>query len=48
MANNTLHLKRIVAPGPGGCIPIVGALLSVILGRLRQDEDEEEEADDRA
>ena len=48
MANSFLQHNRFIAPGPGGCIPVVGALLSVILGRRRRDRDEEDEADDRA
>lgn len=50
MASNGLRANRFVSPGPGGCIPILGALIAalfrLVLGRRSSDEDDEN--DDRA
>ena len=37
MISNRPALNRFVSPGPGGCIPIVGALISVLLRRRRDE-----------
>ena len=46
MASNPGPHKRIVSPGPGGCIPIVGALYSFFIRRRRVDPEQDDNRDD--
>lgn len=45
MPNSPSRVQRFVAPGPGGCIPIIGALLAAILRRRNPDDDPDDEDD---